>query len=32
MNQNDLKHGEFTARLNGLDLWFKISGRGRPAS
>lgn len=30
MNQNDLKHGEFTARLNGLNLWFKISGQGPP--
>jgi proline iminopeptidase len=30
MNQNNLKHGEFTARLNSLNLWFKISGQGPP--
>jgi pimeloyl-ACP methyl ester carboxylesterase len=23
-----LKNGEFTAKLNGLDLWFKVSGAG----
>jgi len=25
-----LPPGEFTARLNGLDIWFKISGKGPP--